>query len=426
MHDRTRIVITGLGPLTAIGKGADPFWEAIAAGRRGWTEHRVRIGDEEWVSYPLSRIEGFSLQDHFPPEPVAAYGEDRDFQYILASAKLAIDDAGLGPGDLRESGLVLTHEAPGLDRYLAGIFRTTESMRTAREAMGGPRDLAHRIYEEHKDAVYNLQSFMYLHNAAKVLGIHGYTLFVNNSCASGLYAIDIAARLIRTAAAERIVVAGSDAPLFPTKYLWFRDLGIYSPSGIMRPFDRRRDGMIFGDGGAGIVLESLDAARSRGARIRAEYLGGGFNQEGWKVTVPNVSEAYYRRALEAALADAGIAAGEVDLLNPHGAATALSDPYEARGITEIYGDWPERPRVTCFKPYFGHNLGASALVEAAALILSIEHDIVPRTLGVEEPDPKLRIRCATENEPGPLRIGVKMSNGFAGFNGVGVFGKVDE
>jgi 3-oxoacyl-(acyl-carrier-protein) synthase len=262
---------------------------------------------------------------------------------------------------------------------------------------------------------------MHLHLAARALGIHGPALFLNNARASGLYALEAAADQLRMGRCKLALAAAAESPHFPTKYLWFREAGVYSLSGRLRPFDRDRDGLVLGAGSAAVALETLEAAEARGARILAEYLGGASSQEGWKVAVPNLTERYYEETLRAALRAARVEPGEIDLLNPHGAGTPLGDRAEAMGIAAVFGPWPARPRVTCFKPCLGHTLGASALLETVALLLCMEHGVAPATPGFEREDPALRVRCLARNERADLRMVLKMSCGFAGFNAGAVF-----
>src|SRR5262249_11851108 len=152
-------------------------------------------------------------------------------------------DAGLGPEDLRRAALVLTYEAPGIDRLLRGFF--VELGR--REGLDiDPASFLRGVYERHREAVYHTHSFMHLHLLARVLGIHGPTLFLNNACASGLFALQAAADQLRLGRCEVALAAAAELPLYPTKHLWFEEAGVASPSGALRPFDRDRDGLVLG------------------------------------------------------------------------------------------------------------------------------------------------------------------------------------
>jgi 3-oxoacyl-(acyl-carrier-protein) synthase len=139
------------------------------------------------------------------------------------------------------------------------------------------------------------------------------------------------------------------------------------------------------------------------------------------VAVPNLTERYYEETLRRSLEVANVPPEEIDLLNPHGAGTSLGDLAEATGITAVFGQWPERPRITALKPYFGHTLGASAILETAVLMLAMEQGMIPATPGFQNPDPRLMIHCVESHEKARLRTVLKMSCGFAGFNAGAVF-----
>lgn len=427
-----RVAITGVGPITSIGSGRDDLWKSVLAGRSGVVFRKQEFGGEAWGAFPVAAVPDFSLDAFGLPagrlRPLMQNGgaDDVDFHFLLAASHLALADSGLvHRHDDNRVALVLTHENPGMDRYVGKVLETARRLSNGHGSpAAGSRALFEDLYREHSPYVYGTHSFLYLHRVARVLGLHGPSLFINNACASGLYAIEAAALMIRSGQAQAAVVAGADHPLLITKYLWFDGLGLYARDGVMRPFDERRSGLVLGDGAAALVLEDLDAARARGARVYAEYLGGGFNQEAWKVTMPCASGDYCTRAFREALERAQVDPEEIDLVNPHGTATTLWDAYEARTLASIFGRDFERPLVTALKPYVGHMLGASALAEIIILLLAMEADLAPATLNCQRPDPKLGIRPVSEATRAPLRTVVKMSSGFGGFNAIGAFRKV--
>ncbi len=436
MKDQRRLVITGLGPICAGGVGRDPLWKSVLAGRRPVRTYSATVAGVPWGTYPLympqeADVLGRSIQE------LGDLPKDPELRLSVAASRLAISDAGLEPEALGRAALVLTYEAPGIDRLLRGIFDELLRLRAedvaeasgeeATPAVGekpAPRTAAEfldEMYRRHRDAVYSTHSFLHLHLAARALGIHGPTLFVNNACASGLFALEAVADQLRAGRCDLGIVASAEVPLVPTKHLWFQEAKVYSSSGSLRPFDRDREGLVLGVAGAALAVETLESARRRGARIYAEYLGGASSQEGWKVAVPNLTEHYYEETLREALSVAEVRPEEIDLLNPHGAGTPLGDLAEALGITAVFGPWPERPRITALKPYIGHTLGASALLETVILLLAMEHGVIPATPGFKNPDPKLKIRCVEGAEEANLRTVLKMSCGFAGFNAGAVF-----
>jgi 3-oxoacyl-(acyl-carrier-protein) synthase len=171
-------------------------------------------------------------------------------------------------------------------------------------------------------------------------------------------------------------------------------------------------------------VEPIEDARARGARIHGEYLGGGFNQEGWKVTIPDFSRPWHEEAIRSACARAGADPRSIDAVVAHGAGTLLSDAYEAKGITAVFGKRPERPAVTSLKGHFGHALGASALLETAALLLGLGRGVLPGTAGFQAEDPKLDLVPSARSVSRPLTRVLKVANGFAGFNAAAIFERV--
>jgi 3-oxoacyl-[acyl-carrier-protein] synthase II len=209
------------------------------------------------------------------------------------------------------------------------------------------------------------------------------------------------------------------------KYLWFKDIGIYSEDGKIRPFCTDSNGLVFGDGGVGIVLEDMESALKRNAYIYAEYMGGGFCLEGWKVTTPQIGSDSYQKAILKALKQSEISKNEIELLVPHGVGSKAIDYYESRAITDVFGLNFEKPLITTFKPYVGHNLGGSALLETAILLLSLKNEVVLPTLNCENLDSKLNISLVKERLKTKLNIAMKICCPFAGYNAAVVFKRLN-
>jgi len=282
------------------------------------------------------------------------------------------------------------------------------------------KDFFDKFYRSFLKSGYDVQTFADLFHVARVFNIHNYSLFLNNACASGLYALEAASQIIKQGQAKAVVVAASDCPDI-YKYLWFRDLKIYSPDGKIRPFSKDSNGLVFGEGGVGIVVEDLISAERRKAPIYAEYLGGGFNLEGWKITVPQIGSNSYQNAILSAFKHSDITKEKIDLICPHGVGSQPSDYYEAKAITDCFGLNPKKPLITAFKPYIGHNLGGSALLETAALLLSLKNNIIPPTLNCENLDPKFNISLVKEKMEVKLNTAMKICCAFAGYNAAAIF-----
>jgi 3-oxoacyl-(acyl-carrier-protein) synthase len=286
------------------------------------------------------------------------------------------------------------------------------------------KDFFDKFYRAFIKSGYDIQTFADLFHVAKVFNVHNYSLFINNACASGLYALETASHIIKNNQARVVVIAASDKPDI-YKYVWFRDLGIYSSDGIIRPFCKDSNGLVFGDGGVGIVMEDLEHAKKRGVSIYAEYLGGGFDLEGWKITVPKIGNDSYQKAILKAFVQSSIDKEQIDLICPHGVGSQPSDYYEAKAITDCFGLTPKNPLITAFKPYVGHNLGSSALLETAALLLSLKNNIIPPTLNCENLDPKFNISLVRERMEIKFNTAMKICCAFAGFNAAAIFQKIN-
>ncbi len=204
---------------------------------------------------------------------------------------------------------------------------------------------------------------------------------------------------------------------------WFKDLGIYSKDGKIRPLFKDDNGIVFCEGGIGIVLENMYRAIRRKASVYAEYLGGGFEMEGWKITVPQLGSNSYQEAIKKAFKQADIISDDIDLLCPHGTGCHAIDYYEAKAIEDIFGKQSKKPFITAFKPYVGHNLGASALLETAVLLLALKNNIVPSTLNYDNPDPRFNISLVTKQTKANLTTVAKICCAFAGFNAAAIFRK---
>ena len=280
-----------------------------------------------------------------------------------------------------------------------------------------------KFYRKFLKSGYDVQSFANLFHLARIFNIHNYSLFINNACASGLFAYEAAAQAIKNNQAKAVVVAASDHPEI-YKYLWFSELGIYSPDGKTRPFCKDSNGLVFGDGGAGVVLEDFEFALKRKAKIYAEYCGGGFDLEGWKITVPRIGNDSYRKAIEKALKQSRMKHADIDLLVPHGVGSQPIDYYESKAITDTFAKFPKKPLITTFKPYLGHNLGSSALLESVVLLLALNNNYIPETLNQENPDPKFNISLVKKGLQAKLKTVMKICCAFAGFNSAVIFKRV--
>ncbi|MBU2541847.1 MAG: hypothetical protein KJ593_08110 [Candidatus Omnitrophica bacterium] len=428
-----RIVITGIGPISSIGIGKDKLWQGILQQRTNLKLEKCTLDGEIWDQFYFHKVENFDISDFGIDKDklndIKEWKEGEeiiDLNYLIAAIKLALDDSGLEYNRKDNNiSLVLAHENLGLMPFGFKVSDLAyEMLINKRKKDISKKVFFDKFYRAFLKSGYDIQTFADLFHIARVFNIHNYSLFINNACASGLYAIEAASQIIRNNQAKAVIIAASDYPDI-YKYLWFHELGIYSPDGMVRPFCKDSNGLVFGDGGAAIAIEDLEHARKRKAQIYAEYLGGGFDLEGWKITVPQIGGNSYQKAISKALKNSGIDKEKIDFLCPHGVGSQPIDYYEAKAITDVFETNQKKPLISTFKPYVGHNLGGSALLEAAILLLALKNGIVPATLNYDKPDPKFNISLVKTEIKSKLNIIMKTCCAFAGFNAAAVFKKID-
>lgn len=425
-----RIVITGIGPLASTGIGKDAFWNGIMEQRTGLSSRPINIDDELWGEFPVHSVKDFDFSSFKMDELALTYMDDWkegseapiDLHYLMAAVSLALDDSGIDyESDDNGLGLVLTHENMGLMQFLFELSQLSYDKLSSEEGAGtSKKEFYEYLYRKCLKSGYDIQTFMTLFHVAKAFNIHEYSLFINNACASGLYALENASQIIKCGQASAIVVAASEFTEV-YKYLWFRDIGLYSDDATIRPFGKESNGLVFGDGGVGIVMEDLEHAEKRGAHIYGEYLGGGFDLEGWKVSTPQIGSDSYQKAISKALKQSNIGKDEVELLCPHGVGSQSIDYYESMAITNTFGSDPGKPLITSFKPYIGHNLGASALLETAILLLSLDNEVVLPTLNSDNTNPSFKISLVSEKMELKINTAMKICCAFAGYNSAAAF-----
>ena len=428
MKNEKKIVITGIGPLTAGGSGNEEVWDSIVNRRTGLVEKEYKIDNEKLGKFFVHEIKDFDIKNYDIDRQILDEIESwkmgdkiTDFYYFLATIKMAIDDAGLkiNKKNNDSTGLILAHENMGMDDfYLKVIDKLSFTGKDKDKRPITKKDFLTDFYEKFHRTGYELQTFMSLHHIAKVFDIHGHSLFLNNACASGLFALEAANEAIRSGKCEQMIVAAVDnSSIF--KQLWFKDTKCLAKDGKTKPFASDRDGFTIGDGGAALVIESMENAKERKADIYAEYTGGSSILEGWKVTYPDITNDLYKKMIQKAIKISGINAEKVDLVIPHGVGTNVTDRYEAEAIDEIFG---KKPVITALKPYVGHTLGSTALLETAIMLLGLKNNKIPPTLNSENKDTKLDINLLKNvSDASDVRIAMKTACGFAGFNSACVF-----
>ncbi len=384
MTERRRVVVTGIGVVSPVGLGQDDFWKGLLAPQ---PEGERRIHD-----FDPSKVYS---------DPKQIRRADRFEQFAIACAQEALGQAGELDVDPERVGVLVgtgiggaqTHEDQTL--LLAEKGQRRVSPFTAPMMMGNAAAAAVSIAH----------------------GFQGPCECIITACASGTHSIGQAARWIQWGLCDAAVAGGSEAAMTPISLAAFANMKALSGSGRSRPFDEARDGFVIAEGGALLVLEERDHARARGAEILGEVLGSASLADAHHITAPAPGGRGAIRCMQTALADAGLPAEEVLHINAHGTGTPLNDAAEAEAIASIFGS--PGPIVTSTKGVLGHALGAAGALEAAAVLLSMRHRLVPATDGLEQIDQQIAAIDLVRKEPRPWTPGPALSNsfGFGGHNG---------
>ncbi|MFI5371734.1 MAG: beta-ketoacyl-ACP synthase II [Candidatus Eisenbacteria bacterium] len=413
MSARTRVVVTGLGVCASNGLGVDRFWDAVCHGRSGIGP--ITLFDASGLR---SRIAGEVTDlDHVATMSAKVAKRSARFTRLGLSATLeAIAGARLPEGDWRENVAVVVGSGIGGFEYL---MREHEVFLTR-----GPTSFA-------VVTVPAIIPNMAAGTIAMETGCRGVNLCVSTACAAGAQSIGTALDLIRDGRAEVAVAGGAESTIdaFAVDgYCQLRALSTRNddPCGASRPFSADRDGFVIAEGAGILVLERAEHALERGAPVLAELIGYGASADGHHMTAPDPEGRGQTRALRAALADAGIAPEEVDVVNAHGTSTPLNDVTETRVIRRVFGDHADTLAVHATKSMTGHALGASGGIEAVTSVLTLRHGIVHPTINLDTPDPECDLDYVADgSRRREVRTVVSNSFGFGGHNAVLVFRRWD-
>jgi 3-oxoacyl-[acyl-carrier-protein] synthase II len=398
-----RVVVTGLGTLSPVGNTVDEFWSALLQGRSGLGQ----ITKFDTTGYP-TRIAG-EVRNFDPLNFVdkkEARRLDPYLQYAIASSALAVQDAAIDTGKVDG-----TRFGVLIGSGIGGITTLLESHRN--------------LLEKGPDRVSPFFIPMLIANMASGLvsmrfGAKGPNSAVVTACATGNHAIGDSFKIIQRNDADVMIAGGSEAIIVPLTIAGFCSMKAMStrndePTKAMRPFDATRDGFVAGEGAGILVLESLEHALARDARIYAEIVGYGMTGDAHHMTAPDPEGDGAARAMAAAVRDAGLDVGAVGYINAHGTSTQYNDKFETIAIKRVFGEHARRLAVSSTKSMTGHLLGAAGGVEAIATVMALHHGILPPTINYETPDPD----CDLDYVPNQARkqdVEVALSNAF-GFGG---------
>ena len=407
---KRRVVITGLGLTTPLGVGLDNVWSRICAGDSGIgpitrfdaSQHDTKIAGE---------VKDFNAEEYIPVKELKRL--DLFIQYALAATKVAVEGSGLNMAseDAERVGVIVgtgLGGLPTLEKYHSILLERGPSrispffipMLIANEAPG---------------------------NIAIQYGMKGPNLSIVTACATGAHSIGEAFRVIQYNDADVMIAGGTEANLTPLTVAGFNALKALStkndaPEKASKPFDKERDGFVVAEGAGIVVLEELEHARARGAKIYAEVIGYGYNGDAYHITAPSPDGDGSIRCMKLALKDAGITPADVDYINAHGTSTELNDASETLAIKQVFGERAYKIPISSTKSMIGHLLGAAGAVEAIFSVLAIRDQVCPPTINYEHPDPG----CDLDYVPNvarkhPINVVISNSFGFGGTNAVLAF-----
>ena len=407
-----RVVITGLAAISPVGTGIDKFWDSLVNGRTG-IGPLTRFPVEQYPTRIAGEVKDFDPSLYMDKKE--AKRMDRFTQYAVAGAKMAVEDAKLDFEQLEKDRVGVI-----LGSGIGGIETMEESCRVLAEK--GPGRVSPFF-------VPMMIGNMAAGQVAIALGVTGPNITVVTACASGTNAIGDAFKLIQRGGAEVVLAGGTEASITPLALAGFCSMRALStnneePEKASRPFDAQRDGFVMGEGAGIVVLESLEHAQKRGARIYAEVLGYGSTADAYHITAPAPGGVGAARSMQEAINDAGIKAAEVDYINAHGTSTDMNDKYETMAIKAVFGEHANKLAISSTKSMTGHLLGAAGGIEFIAMTLAVVNDLVPPTINLEHPDPECDLDYVP-NVARKMQIDYALSNslGFGGHNATVLIGK---
>ena len=402
-----RVVITGLGVISGLGKNVKEVWQNV---------ERCQSGIAPIQSIDMSNmrfqngceIKNYQPLDHFPSRELGLI--DKVAQFALIAAREAVEDAGIEwTEERKQNTCVITGTSIGGQDSEEDLFRDLFKEAKSRAPLFTIPRIMPNAGASHITMAY---------------GITGMAYTISTACASSNHAIGNAFWMIRNGMCDMAISGGSETPISYGFLKAWEALRVVAPD-TCRPFSNGRQGMILGEGGAMLVLESLESATNRSAKIYGEIIGFGMSSDASHITKPNQVGA--EAAMRMALKDADITADKIDYINAHGTGTMVNDAMETAAIKTIFGEHAKKLAVSSTKSLHGHVLGGTSAIEAVITSLALKHQLLPPTANFEEPDPECDLDIVP-NEARRGKIDYAMSNSFAfgGLNAVLVFKKADQ
>jgi 3-oxoacyl-[acyl-carrier-protein] synthase II len=406
-----RVAVTGLGAVTPIGNDAKATWEAAVAGRSGvdW----IRSFDVDGLPVRVAaEVKDFDPTNVASPKEVRKL--ERNVLLALSAGREALDDARLDDFDPARVGIVYGTAIGGV----IGILEQEEILRDRGPARVSPNFLPNVLVDSASGQL------------AISLGIKGLNYAVVSACATGSHAIGEAAEIIKRGDADAVLAGGGEAcmhPLILAGFTAMRGLAVEDehPPHASRPFDATRAGFVMGEGACVLVLEDLDAAQARGARVYAEVLGYGGSNDAHHMAQPEPEATGVAEMMRSALRRANVEPQRVGYINAHGTSTPLGDLAETKAIKQVFGDHAYELAVSSTKSVMGHTFGAAGAIEGMMCVLAIHEGTLPPTINYKNPDPLCDLDYVP-NEAREAHVDVSLSNamGLGGHNGCVLFGRV--
>ncbi len=400
---KRRVVVTGMGAVTPIGLNMEEFWSGIREGRIGFGPITY-FDASEYKCHVAAEVKGFQAKDHIDPK--SARRMEQFSQFAVTAAKEAMEDAGLRMEDE--------------DPYRVGV-----SIGSGIGSMPAMEREHTKLLEKGPSRINPLFIPMMISNMAAgnvsiQFGLKGKSINVVTACATGTHSIGEAFRTIQYGDADVMFAGGTESCVCPAAIAGFAALTALTneddPTKCSLPFDKNRSGFVLGEGAGVVILEELEHAKARGAKIYAELVGYGASSDAYHITSPEESGAGAAPAMTAAMADAGVAPEDITYINAHGTATHHNDLFETRAIKMEFGEHAKDLRVNSTKSMIGHLLGAAGAVEFITCVKEIEEGYIHRTVGYETPDEEIDLDYCKEPYEEEVPYALSNSLGFGGHN----------
>lgn len=407
-----RVVVTGLGAVCPIGNDVKTVWENAIKGVSG-VGTVTRFDASDFGCRIAAEVKDFDVTPYMSVKEARHF--DRFIHFGIAAAFQAIKDSGLVAENenLRRIGCAV-------GSGIGGIPMITDNDKTLIDR--GPRRVSPFLIP---GCIINMVSGQ----LAIMTGFKGPNMAHVSACSTGLHSIGEAAWMIKRGDADVMVAGGTDAPICALSMAGFDSMHAMSrrndePQKASRPFDKDRDGFVFGEGSGVLVLEEYEHAQARGAKIYAELVGYGLTADAHHITTPNTEGPSY--CMQMAIAQAGIRPDEIDYLNAHGTSTVLGDINETKAIKEVFGEHAKTLTISSSKSMIGHLFGGAGGMESVLTVLALHHQMIPPTINLDNPDPECDLDyCANQAKAKTIRYAMKNSFGFGGTNGSLIFKKLD-